>query len=355
MQIYTANSANPITADAILENALGLLNSTEDKSSNDSIGILNVKRVSQWLEDASRRPIPEDLAFKLWFQSELGILFADTNLGKSIFAVQLAIRIAMRYTTLYIDFELSDKQFEARYSNNYIDHYRFPDSFLRAEIDADKTDFKLYGFNSIEDYLADSIEKAIQQTGATILIIDNLTYLRTETEKAKDALPLMKHLKQLKNKYGLSILCLAHTPKRDLTKPITRNDLSGSKMLINFCDSAFAIGESTKDTSLRYIKQIKVRNTEFVYDSENVALYRIVKPDNFLHFEHIGFSSEKEHLKQITEKEKQSINENIIEMMKAGNSNRQTAEALNVNHMRVYRVWKEYCEKTTSVTECNKP
>ena len=56
------------------------------------------------------------------------------------------------------------------------------------------------------------------------MIIDNLTYLKNETEKAKDALPLMKHLKALKRKYGLSILALAHTPKRDATKQLSRND-----------------------------------------------------------------------------------------------------------------------------------
>jgi len=48
------------------------------------------------------------------------------------------------------------------------------------------------------------------ETGAKILIIDNLTYLKNETEKAKDALPLMKHLKALKSKYRLSILAIMY-------------------------------------------------------------------------------------------------------------------------------------------------
>lgn len=94
------------------------------------------------------------------------------------------------------------------------------------------------------------------------MIIDNIIYLKDETEKAKFALPLMKDLQRLKNKYGLSILALAHTPKRDLSKSITRNDLQGSKMLINFCDSSFSIGESSTDKNIRYLKQIKARNTE---------------------------------------------------------------------------------------------
>jgi hypothetical protein len=62
-----------------------------------------------------------------------------------------------------------------------------------------------------------------------VLIIDNLTYLRDETENARNALPLMKFLKELKSKHGLSILALAHTPKRDSSKPLGRNDLQGIK------------------------------------------------------------------------------------------------------------------------------
>jgi KaiC/GvpD/RAD55 family RecA-like ATPase len=277
-----------------------------------NIGLFTILKGNEWLEQANKRPVPNALWLCLWFEGEICILFADTNLGKSILAVQIAISLAANYKVLYFDFELSDKQFEARYSNNYESHYSFPENFYRAEINPDEADFREYGFESIEDYLNDSIEQAIISTGATILIIDNLTYLRNETEKAKDALPLMKHLKALKRKYSLSILALAHTPKRDLSKPITRNDLQGSKMLINFCDSSFAIGESTKDKSLRYIKQIKERNTEKVYDAENIAVYQIVKPDNFLHFEFMAYGSEREHLKNISDMDRTGTDQRSI-------------------------------------------
>lgn len=54
----------------------------------------------------------------------------------------------------------------------------------------------------------------------------------------------MIHLNNLKKRYGLSILVLAHTPKRSMECPITSNDLAGSKRLYNFFDSVFAIGKS---------------------------------------------------------------------------------------------------------------
>ena len=39
---------------------------------------------------------------------------------------------------------------------------------------------------------------------------------------------------QSQKRYALSILVLAHTPKRSLDCPITSNDLAGSKRLYNF-------------------------------------------------------------------------------------------------------------------------
>ncbi len=284
------------------------------------VGLLEVKTANGWIEQASKRPIPRMLFSEFWYEQELCILFADTNVGKTILAVQIADSIsrgrsipgfkleAKAQKVIYCDFELNDKQFQKRYSRNYEEPYLFSDNFLRVEINPD-ADFP--DDASFELSLSNSIEKVIIETGAKIVIIDNITYLRHENEKAKDALPLMKHLKRLKNKYNLSLLVLAHTPKRDLTKPLTRNDLQGSKMLMNFCDSSFAIGESSSDSSFRYIKMIKVRSSEHIYDSDNIIVCQITKPHNFLHFNFLHFDSEYKHLKTVSEHDKQKLEDEI--------------------------------------------
>lgn len=284
------------------------------------VGLLEVKTANGWIEQASKRPIPRMLFSEFWYEQELCILFADTNVGKTILAVQIADSIsrgrsipgfkleAKAQKVIYCDFELNDKQFQKRYSRNYEEPYLFSDNFLRVEINPD-ADFP--DDASFELSLSNSIEKVIIETGAKIVIIDNITYLRHENEKAKDALPLMKHLKRLKNKYNLSLLVLAHTPKRDLTKPLTRNDLQGSKMLMNFCDSSFAIGESSSDSSFRYIKMIKVRSTEHIYDSDNIIVCQITKPHNFLHFNFLHYDSEYKHLKTVSEHDKQKLEDEI--------------------------------------------
>ena len=282
--------------------------------------LLEVKTANKWIEQASRRPIPRMLFSEFWFEQELCILFADTNVGKTILAVQIADSISRGQSipgfkletkaqkVIYCDFELNDKQFQSRYSRNYEYPYQFSDNFLRVEINPD-ADFPEDA--SFEFALSNAIERVITDNGAKIVIIDNITYLRHENERAKDALPLMKHLKRLKSKYNLSLLVLAHTPKRDLTKPLTRNDLQGSKVLMNFCDSSFAIGESSSDSSFRYIKMIKVRSTEHIYDSYNIMVCQITKPDNFLHFNFLHLDSEYKHLKMVTERDREILEEEV--------------------------------------------
>ena len=337
--------------DTMLHHVQKFKEQTESKKENK--GLFIVKTANRWIEQAKIRPIPKMLFGELWFENELCILFADTNLGKSILAVQIGNSIskgeyipgfkfeANRQSVLYFDFELSDKQFENRYSINFEQHYNFDNGFIRVEVNPEAA---LPETGTFEDFLNKSLEQSIIETGAMVLIIDNLTYLKNETEKARDALPLMKHLKALKSKYGLSILALAHTPKRDLSKPITRNDLQGSKMLINFVDSSFAIGESHTDKYLRYLKQIKARNTEIIYDTENVATCQIQKPSNFLEFEFLNFGTEREHLKQLSDNDRENRISEALELKKQGVSNVKIAKQFNVSEGAVRKWIKKHSD-----------
>lgn len=274
-----------------------------------------VKRASEWITEAKNQAIPNKLFDEFWYESELCFLFADTNAGKSILAVQIAERIASGQSeagaqkVLYFDFELSAKQFERRYSEDYRNHYEFCENFYRVEVDIDA--LLPERFKDENEWIDYSFNLALAETEARIIIVDNITYMRNELEKSHIASGMMKMLKNLKSKFDLSILALGHTPKRDLSKPLSRNDLGGSKMLINFSDSCFAIGESFKDKSVRYLKQIKQRNGEQLYGTENVALFQIAKDYNFLEFQPLGFSAEKDHLKTLSDKEREALPEQI--------------------------------------------
>ena len=336
-----------ITLNAIRDDILRL--SEQQTEANENIGLFTVKPANRWVELAKALPIPKMLFGQLWYEGELCILFADPNIGKSILGVQIGNSIskgeptrgfpmeASKQPVLYFDFELSIKQFEQRYSNEFTKHYLFDNNFKRVEINHDSELPTGIGF---EAYLNQSLERAIFETGSKVIIIDNITYLKNGTETAKDALPLMKHLKSLKMKHNLSILALAHTPKRDQSRPISKNDLQGSRMLMIFCDSSFAIGESSVDKRLRYVKQIKVRYGEFAFDTDNVIVCEIAKPFNFVQFEFIGFGREIEHLRIQSDADKERRKQEATELRTQGKSNREIARRLGVSEGAIRKWFK---------------
>ena len=175
----------------------------------NSNSVLTYKKANEWIEEAKLRPNPKKLFGTFWFENEVCILFADTNVGKSILAMQISHSISKgekvegfdleseSQKVLYFDFELSDKQFQIRYTNDENEAFEFDENLIRVEINSDS----LFEENlPFEEILINSLVGLIEKTNAKILIIDNLTYLSAENEKAKDALPLMKKLKKIKNK-----------------------------------------------------------------------------------------------------------------------------------------------------------
>jgi RecA-family ATPase len=66
----------------------------QGNEAKESKGLFTVKTASRWIDQAKTRPIPKMLFGEFWFEGELCILFADTNLGKSILAVQIGNSIS---------------------------------------------------------------------------------------------------------------------------------------------------------------------------------------------------------------------------------------------------------------------
>ncbi len=112
-------------------------------------------------------------------------------------------------------------------------------------------------------------------------------------------------------------------------------------MLMNFLDSAFAIGYSSKDPGLRYIKQIKVRYAEMKYGEDNVWLCAIEKIRSFLMLRRIGFSMESEHLKKRKDGDKEGLIAKIKAMRAKGMSIREIASEIGMSPATVDRYSKK--------------
>ena len=202
------------------------------------------------------------------------ILFGRTNTGKSLYAVQIAEHISGRLgrTVLYLDLELSMKQFQERYTSRDGELHIWPDNLHRPDL------------SMVGDGLYDSgrflplIRRMMAKVNARVLILDNLTFLvNNGGMKAEDVKPICQEFCNWA-KEGYSILVVNHTPKIQPFTPLDINHCLGSSMLTNFVQSVFAIGtDSSNPSTGRYVKQLKSRNGRIVWEGNHVIPYVIDK------------------------------------------------------------------------------
>lgn len=233
---------------------------------------------------------------KFLFEGELSILFGDSGTGKSILANDIAFFVSggghtwegmesPNIPSLYIDLEMSTKQFASRYATaeEYI-----PTTYRRAVIDTSEMED-----GEILPEIKNLIVSMQAETDAPkFIIIDNISNGFGSVMNATRMKKLVFEFKKLKEKYGLTILLIAHSKKRQPWSVITKDDLIGSSMIVNFIDSAFAIGQSRCGKKFKYIKQIKTREDNGLMDVMSVML------DNepFLQYKYLGYNGECGHL-----------------------------------------------------------
>lgn len=268
-------------------------------------GLFVVKTANEILAETINETIPAMLFDKLWYEGEFCVLYAYTNVGKSILAIQIAESIAAGkpiqgfaletdpQQVLYFDFELSKRQFTGRYAekvnNHYQNQYQFSSNLFW--INPAKW-FDMPEGTSKKEYIMQSLEIAISETGSKVVIIDNMTALANNLSDKSISQEFLDHIGTLQVKYDLSILILGHTNKGGKGRPIELDHLSGSMDIGNLIDSAFSIGYSNISPEHRYIKQMKIREDAAAYGANNVISCQIEKNINFLGFRYCGLDNE---------------------------------------------------------------
>lgn len=340
-----------------MSNTKKQLNNILDAEFNSSISnkpnenILMDHLANEWLEIAKKLPNPKPLFGNIWHQGEVGILFSNTGKGKSILGFQLAEGISsgkpifgletVSQKAIYFDFELSSKAFQQRYTNEDGQTYKFHENFIRVELDRNKELENEH--KTFEDLIISSIKFQVEKNNADVIFIDNITFLSAQNERSKEALALMKLILELSRKKNIAVLLIAHTPKRDIYKPIQLEDLAGSKALSNFTDVVFCIGESIKGPNIRYIKQLKNRNYPIEFHEKNIIECEVKKDNCFLKFEMIGYGLEESHLKEYDSKEIDNIDQ-ILLLKKEGISNVEIGKRLGISEASIRRRLKKHEE-----------
>ena len=166
-------------------------------------------------------------------EGDLCIIFGQSGIGKTIFAMQVAREIADKgKRVLYLDFEMSERQLALRYNTP-----NFPPTFFRAELRTD---------NAVDNVLTE-IERAAVENHAEVLFIDNITALGQSLDKGMEAGTLMTSLNALKKEHGWTLVVLNHVPKRySGAMPLSLEAIQGSAKLNQLVDDAIGLGVSVQ-------------------------------------------------------------------------------------------------------------
>tara|TARA_Y100000401_G_scaffold116237_1_gene121513 strand:+ start:61 stop:1092 length:1032 start_codon:yes stop_codon:yes gene_type:complete len=317
------------------------------------IGGFKVQSFKEILNRTRDLPELKKLFGDCWVEGEICVFVGDSNVGKTILAMQIGMAIAdpkriyhspyateekhfevncSAQTVLFFDFELSERKFAKRFRSNDGTEFEPIENFKRIVI------------NDYTQPFEEGIEACIKYYNAKVIIIDNLSRFQAygySIEQSDDAMKLIQWFEEIKKKYDLSILLVHHPAKK---KPYTGwylNDLAGSKKIANSIDSCFALGKDlSRGESFRYIKQLKVRDSELVYSDEDVASFEISKPNVRLKLEFkemVGYESNclKINADSIPERD-----EMIRKLHEDGLSNRRIADMTDLSHTWVNSVVK---------------
>jgi archaellum biogenesis ATPase FlaH len=290
--------------------------------------LLRTMKMNEALAIGKKEPVRNHLIGGLIREGDVSILFGDAGTGKSGLAVQIGLNVAngtamfgdaskfpnacKPLKTLFVDLELETRELFDRYSESDL-AFDFGENFFRTDLNPDNFDMEDGGEKIIR-----ALTSAIEKEKPKFVIVDNITWLTSESQDAAVATAFMKTLLKLRRLHDLTILVIAHTPKRNTAEPITANHLAGSKNLVNFAKNLIAVAPSSQDPQKKYIKHLKSRNGMIEYDGANVVTCVLDKPlgSAFLEWKFIGTGDESEHLtKPNLEMSEDELCQKVIETM----------------------------------------
>ncbi|MFM9905451.1 MAG: AAA family ATPase [Pyrinomonadaceae bacterium] len=262
---------------------------------------------------AMRTEPPVDLVPSLWRTGELALLIGEPGIGKSLLAVQIAESIARgvpawnpdfsrpasshgsppclggvaegrggssefrNQNVLLLDLDQTDAQFAERYTcpspipGKLPVRYRFSPKLIRPSYR--DFDFIPEEFNdNLGKFFQASIDQALGESGAQVIIIDNLAALTPYARNNSAHIRMLNSLKLTATTRNLSILVI-HTAKPQ--KPRSQKsaasnsgfpfDIRNSTFEIcNIADSVFSLNPTTYGPEYRYIKLLKSKNSPHV-------------------------------------------------------------------------------------------
>jgi hypothetical protein len=285
---------------------------------------------------------PKMLFGDLWFEGEIAVMYGESSVGKSILAVQIGDAItrgasigpfdntAGAQDVVYLDLARSGEKFALRYTSEPDEKgirtaYEFSDNLLRPNLK-----------HNVHLPVA-KIAGLVKQTGAKVLIIDNLAFMQRYSVP-RETTVVMRELRKIRDRFGLSILLLMNGPRAVRYRGIIAADIPCSTVVTSFADNVFALGRSGSRSTERYIKHLKSGFEDLSYGEAHVPTFEIkVVNGNFPSFIHTNYKSEPTIRSNDNDEWEWNLVRKIKELSDAGMSIRAIGQHLEMPRSTVHR------------------
>lgn len=301
------------------------------KATAETVSPTPYRSIVDVIKEARNRPQKRMLFKEFWYEGQIAVLFSEEGLGKSVLAMQIANENSKIEKVLYIDRENSDDTLYNRYVDE-TGEYQFNHNIIYPP-------FEETNFTEVQEII-DYIIQQYNKYNVKIIIIDNISALTDRLESSAVMSNIMKALITLRELYGLSILIIAHSKKRNKKNPIENNDLAGSKKIAVLAEAVFAIGHRVSNKRELYLKQIKQRYKGEIYGSDNVITCHLEKRNSFLQLVEGSYAKEEDLLYKNKVEDKKAIIDVIFTMRNSGMSNRTIAKELKISEATVRNYMK---------------
>ena len=258
-----------------------MLDTAPTKNKNTEYTYKHPRKANDCIPDPANYRPPDKLFDHFWQEGELALLFGPSGTGKTVLAVQIAEALARgrvidgftmptkRRRVLYVDLVHSGDQFHARRMLDNGRYYKFSENFDR---DCPDDPEKLIAW----------LRELIRDHKYSVVVIDDLTALRSVADGSREALKTMRDLRRLASEFGISILVISPSREPRSGEHVNESGLMRSRVLCDVADSVFAIGRHNRQPEWLYIMQIRSRGAAIVWNRKNAPYARIKKQEDGL-------------------------------------------------------------------------
>lgn len=221
--------------------------------------------------------LPGSIVDSLLMEKDIMCLAGGTNVGKSVFGLQLTTSMAMGVPfmghfnvpspkrVLHAQFELKDESFTGMLqatSGHLLEKYPVEaplfDQNCTILSDGQRDNFT-------DKY--DKIEANLQHKDYDVVVIDNV-YCSTEKDLSKNSsvVELLRRIVNIKQKYNISLVLINHHKKMEIQTPLDVSHILGGSAYTNHMDHITQMASTKRSDGIKVMKITKVRSRNDFHD-----------------------------------------------------------------------------------------